>query len=279
MSGRRSEFDQQLAVFLAECCFLTYEQFHNNGSFHVPEGYSLVEGFRAVAVDTTEWFGFIIKSEDSIVVAFRGTGSDPDWIADTEVHQTGFIFPDARTHAGFTSIYTSCREAILANLQKLPDFSRLYVTGHSLGGALAVLHALDATVNTSFRPVMYNFGGPRVGNPGFVTRYNSLVANSIRVVNAYDIIPLLPPRVIKSSLTERAWFYRHVRSKQRISMRAGSIQGNHSIKTYLDALLPKNDQGMTDVPGQGSSQEDSGPGPGMYEDEFAGMQGLPGDEW
>jgi len=278
MAVLQTEFDQKLAAFLAECCVQTYEQFNNNGSFTVPEGYSLVESFQAEAAGATEWFGFIISSGDKIVVAFRGTQSSPDWAADLEVSQTTFIFPEARTHTGFTSIYTSCRETILAALNRLPGSARLFVTGHSLGGALAVLLALDASVNTPFRPVMYNFGGARVGNPGFASRYNSLVANSIRVVNAYDVIPLLPPTVIKSSLTERAWFYRHVRSKHRIRVQTGDINKNHLIETYLDALLLQNDQGTADILGQGSSKGDRAPGPGVGEGKFAGMQGLPGDE-
>ncbi len=278
MTSLRTGFDRQLAAFLAECCVHAYEQFDHNGSFTVPEGYSLVASFQAEAAATTEWFGFIIRSDDKIVVAFRGTHSSQDWAADLEVSQTNFIFPEARTHTGFTSIYRSCRETILAVLNRLPNSARLYVTGHSLGGALAVLLALDASVNTPFRPTMYNFGGPRVGNPAFTSRYNSLVVNSIRVVNAYDLIPLLPPAVIKSSLTERAWFYRHVHSKHRIRVQTGDIKNNHMIKTYLDAMLQQHGQGAADIPGQGGGESDRLPGPRVSEGEIGGMQGLSGDE-
>ncbi|KAH7291054.1 hypothetical protein KP509_30G074700 [Ceratopteris richardii] len=74
---------------------------------------------------------------------------------------------------------------------------QVYVTGHSLGGALATLAALElSTTKMSSQQLinisMYNFGSPRVGNKKFADRYNEIVKDSWRVVNHLDIIPNVP---------------------------------------------------------------------------------------
>lgn len=68
----------------------------------------------------------------------------------------------------------------------------VYVTGHSMGGALAVLAAYDLAVNFSMKVNMYNFGGPRVGNPSFCRHYDKCVPASYRVVMDGDIVPGVP---------------------------------------------------------------------------------------
>lgn len=67
-----------------------------------------------------------------------------------------------------------------------------YVTGHSMGGTLAILAAYDFSVSFDIAVEMYNFGGPRVGNPSFVRNYNRHVPNSYRVVMDGDIVPGVP---------------------------------------------------------------------------------------
>ena len=70
-------FDKDTAILLASCCELTYEQYKQNGIFEIPDGFQYVQGFQGKAIQTTEWFGFILESEDTIIVAFRGTQTDP----------------------------------------------------------------------------------------------------------------------------------------------------------------------------------------------------------
>lgn len=70
----------------------------------------------------------------------------------------------------------------------------IYITGHSLGGALATLLARDVVRLPWAREgrvevVMYNFGSPRVGNRAFAEEYNRTVGTSWRVCNHRDIIP------------------------------------------------------------------------------------------
>lgn len=112
----------------------------------------------------------------------------------------------------------------------------MIVTGHSLGGALATLCALDLQFNffsaEPERIVLYSFGSPRVGNSAFRQSFNRRVSNSYRVVNGMDIVPAVP----------RPWQgYRHVdnayRIGQRFSWRLVSQRvRDHAIASYIESL-------------------------------------------
>ena len=68
------------------------------------------------------------------------------------------------------------------------------MTGHSLGGAVATLSAIQiAKFVSKERIVFMNYGSPRVGNQNFVNYFMSIIPNGIRVVNYKDPVPHLPP--------------------------------------------------------------------------------------
>lgn len=99
------------------------------------------------------------------------------------------------SHTGFWKAYVSVRDELKEVTRLILDENpgvTVYVTGHSMGGALAVLAAYDLAVNFSMKVNMYNFGGPRVGNPSFCRHYNKCVPSSYRVVMDGDIVPGVP---------------------------------------------------------------------------------------
>ncbi|XP_023530237.1 uncharacterized protein LOC111792861 isoform X1 [Cucurbita pepo subsp. pepo] len=152
-----------------------------------------------------------------LVVAFRGTeqsrwkdlrtdlmlapaGLNPERIS-------GDFNEEIQVHSGFLSAYDSVRMRIMSLIKMAINCSddcaeppvkwHVYVTGHSLGGALATLLALELTSSQLARHgainvTMYNFGSPRVGNRQFAEIYNKKVKDSWRVVNHRDIVPTVP---------------------------------------------------------------------------------------
>ncbi|QHO23835.1 hypothetical protein HN51_047466 [Arachis hypogaea] len=152
-----------------------------------------------------------------LVVAFRGTeqsqwkdlrtdlmlvpaGLNPERIG-------GDFKQEVQVHSGFLSAYDSVRIRIISLIRLAIGFVEehseslhkwhVYVTGHSLGGALATLLALELSSNQlakrgAISITMYNFGSPRVGNKRFAEVYNEKVKDSWRVVNHRDIIPTVP---------------------------------------------------------------------------------------
>lgn len=232
-------FNRDLAVFLAEACVQAYNLFDSPKDFKVPAGYNMSKIFTAQALDVQEIFGFIAESSDSIIVAFKGTDSDSDIIADLEFLQIPFFYVKAggKTHVGFTLVYISCRDQIIDALKLLSPGKTLYITGHSVGAALATLSTFDIASNTGFKqPVMYNFASPRAGDLTFANTYNNKIKNSERIVNIYDVIPMLPPEQITIPFIERTIYYSHVKDRFPVAAQTGSLKKNHSLKTYIDAL-------------------------------------------
>src|SRR5690348_411602 len=151
------------------------------------------------------YFGFALTSSAYNIIALRGTQSDFEWTLDATIPQvpvplvwyTDGKFQFAQVHLGFLIFFAMLADQILAAAKQFNPALPCLVTGHSLGGALAVLAspALQI-VNPSQMFLMYNFAGPRVGNPTFVDAYNFWVPQSYRVVNLADMIPMLPPTQI-----------------------------------------------------------------------------------
>ncbi|MDV7339092.1 lipase family protein [Terasakiella sp. A23] len=100
-------------------------------------------------------------------------------------------WPEVKVHPGFWKAFNVVEKQLLDCLKeyKLEEFP-LYITGHSLGGALAVVatHSLPSENIAA----CYTFGGPRVGNMQFGQMIRPPV---YRFINAADIVPRLPPGV------------------------------------------------------------------------------------
>ncbi|WP_195576515.1 lipase family protein [Paenibacillus sp. 1001270B_150601_E10] len=236
-----SSFNVQDAILLAAISGQTYVQFYNpDGSFIVPTGYRKVADIEAKSFNPfMEKFGFIIESENTIIIAFRGTSSTSDWISDLRASQVRFKALDKHscTHRGFTEIYNSARTSIKKQLLGLSPHKSLMVTGHSLGGALACLCAADLSCNTYYQePVVYTFGAPRVGNPSFAEAYGKRIKQSYRVINPFDVVPLVPPTVLQLPRSERSYYYLHVSEAVSLPFQNGSIANNHVISSYYQAL-------------------------------------------
>ncbi|KAI8837530.1 Alpha/Beta hydrolase protein [Chytridium lagenaria] len=153
-------------------------------------------------------FGFVAINHrrQHIVVSFRGSRNMENWIDDLLIAKPDCPFPGApegaKIHLGFLNSWNLVREEVLTALIPLNDlypFYEVWITGHSLGGALATLAAVDLrqTLNESlpaFRIKLLTFGQPRVGNAKWAEWVDSLSFDySMRVVNQDDLTPHLPP--------------------------------------------------------------------------------------
>ena len=154
--------------------------------------------------DTQAFVAIPLKNEESetnendenlkfAVICFRGTQQPEDML--TNINFTKVFVKDpidestniGKMHRGFHEAYKSVECEINKRLdgnEHLP----IYITGHSLGGALAVV----ATWYQSMQRLAacYTFGAPRVGNSGLIGRFRTPI---YRVVNGGDPIPKLPP--------------------------------------------------------------------------------------
>lgn len=153
-------------------------------------------GFELLPLHTR---GVIVEGHGAIIIAFAGT--DPlvpaNWITDFDV---GFRlrFNERVTppmlHSGFEKAFRSVAERVtqaLANRGNAPVF----LTGHSMGAALAVIAADDFLSEKDLRATaVYAFGMPRVGDEDFARRYNGTLGDTTyRLVHGSDIVATVPP--------------------------------------------------------------------------------------
>ncbi|EFA76653.1 hypothetical protein PPL_09958 [Heterostelium album PN500] len=149
-------------------------------------------------------FGFIAITGETIVMAFRGTQgiSIKNWITDLNFPPTSPFpaFPAAKVHRGFLNAYLNVQNETITGIKNAlalcPNCNRFVATGHSLGGALAILAVADVFPTIIDLPIdMYTYGSPRVGDVAFAEYFESTVLqNYWRVVNHHDIVPHLPTK-------------------------------------------------------------------------------------
>ncbi len=148
-------------------------------------------------------FGWAAQNmqEKILAITFRGTLSLADWLHDFDWLPAHYqpVANYGTVHKGFQAVYQVVRDSVLQQVRAADQqFTRLIVTGHSLGAALAILAAPDLLHNRSsggmrVTPEVHNFAGPRAGHGDFAKSFNREIAICFRVVNAWDIVPHLPP--------------------------------------------------------------------------------------
>jgi triacylglycerol lipase len=151
----------------------------------------------------TDAKGFLAQLDGAIAIVFRGTDSIANWIDDAEILPLPFRDKGA-VHSGFLKSLESVWPTIFATLGRWKGGGRtLWITGHSLGGALALLAAatlrFPASVAAIAAPVagLYTFGQPRVGTRDFGQACDADFGDFyFRFVNNADIVPRIPPRVL-----------------------------------------------------------------------------------
>lgn len=138
--------------------------------------------------------GYVITGENVTVVAFRGTDFSEvsDWIAN--LGRSATDTPHGQAHKGFYFAYQSMKQQIDAILTER-DTTHLWVTGHSLGGALALMCAYDLEeVEQRRLNGIITFGQPMVARQQFADYIDTLlIGRYARFVNRDDIVPKMPP--------------------------------------------------------------------------------------
>ncbi|KAK7749772.1 hypothetical protein SLS53_000351 [Cytospora paraplurivora] len=145
----------------------------------------MVKGY--VAVNTVR---------EEIVVAFRGSSSLRNWIADLDFVKVSCDYTaGCKVHDGFKVSWDEISEYCFALVEEAfdahPNYT-LVVTGHSLGAAVGTLAAVELR-NKGYACDLYTYGSPRVGNLAFVEYVNSQAGAEYRVTHYDDPVPRLPP--------------------------------------------------------------------------------------
>lgn len=170
-------------------------------------GFSLVDG----VIDPNGIGGqtYVAERNGDVVVSFRGSGSDTDFktfeniLADTNVvravpHELITDAGDARVHDGFYRNYLRFRDTIHQRIRSASG-ERIYVTGFSLGSALACFCGLDLKVNLGLVPTVHMLGTPRTGNVAWRALWQGHLSAGLRMSLEEDPVSRVPLHVDEHS--------------------------------------------------------------------------------
>lgn len=222
-----SAFTADNAAALFEASALAYEDDKKfkagiGAWFGAIEAHRLIDG----RLDTQ---AHLFKLPNATVIAFRGSQEFLDWLVDLDALAVTFT-PSGVAHQGFMNairaVFPQIHEAIA---QARGERRALWLTGHSLGGALAQLCAALFTIpqspNISPSGVagVYTFGQPRVGDRLMAGLCNEAFGKVFfRLVNGADIVTRLPPRQPPIDTLWSIPSYQHAGREVRIGQQASA---------------------------------------------------------
>jgi triacylglycerol lipase len=199
-----TEYSANNAWWMAEASFLVY------GYAEFIETVFAASPLRAMGYEL-DWLGsreqnrgFVLRDEQAMIVVFRGTRlasrslfdvAEVVLIDQDDLRTDSRFVPNAcraggHVHSGFLEAYAAVSDRldeILARQRTARQ--RIWLTGHSLGGALASLAAAHLPVGQV--QGLYTFGSPRVGDAAFADVLSR--TSHFRFVHRNDWVPRVPP--------------------------------------------------------------------------------------
>ncbi len=186
---KRAAYSDRTAWLMAEMSRAAYIKFEDN----IDELKDVLSQANFELVSTFNSFGtqaFLAKrdSDKMAVLAFRGTEKEVPQDIITDLNAV-FYKDDKgiKIHNGFYKAFKCVENDVIQKVEKVKNYS-LYITGHSLGGALALI--ATRALNSDNLAACYTFGSPKVGTEEFG---DDIKPPIYRVVNAFDIVPFSPP--------------------------------------------------------------------------------------
>lgn len=208
--------------------------------------------------DDSDTQAFVASDDQAIIVCFRGTETDRlcDWLTDADISLVDGPL-SGRVHGGFYDALSDVWHGVERAVRQLDRRQQksVWITGHSLGGALATLAAARWLDSGRAVQGLYTFGQPRAGDRTFARNFNFAIKGSaFRFVNNSDLVTRIPPRSLGFQhcgtfkyFTEDGRFEEHFNWWQafldRWTFRFDRLLGNafdgvedHSMKIYRERI-------------------------------------------
>ena len=189
-------YDPETSLSLAAACDLAYKSENMIKSTAKRWGFpepTFMDVQKSFDIDTQ---AFVMSNNKDIVVAFRGSASIEDWLSNFQAVSDPGPMNDTKAHEGFQdALYPAVIRLTQSINSRLTNKQRIWLTGHSLGGALASLFA--GMLIESNIPVygLYTFASPRPADAKFAELLNAALKDGphYRIINEGDIVPHVPP--------------------------------------------------------------------------------------
>lgn len=205
------------------------------------------QGFESVKMMSDgSMIGYVVSLGDVAVVVFRGTDDPGDWLANLN----RFIVktPDGPAHRGFYTAYQPLSFQV-AELVGDSKAKSVWVTGHSLGGALAVLCAYEIARDENVEVSgLMTFGQPMVARPRLTDRIEELLTSRyVHFANNRDIVPRVPPSFDHCGSLVYYDGDKVRRSKPKALMAMGSPNGTEDVEETGFELEPLSNDAFAKV--------------------------------
>ena len=172
-----------------------------------------------LGVDKNSAQAALIEHEDFLCIAFRGTDELADWLDNLNAFSTKELFGEF--HRGFWNSVEDVWKPINDKFRDLQQQRKrpLFITGHSLGGAMATIAAAKLIHEDKPFTSVYTFGQPRA-----LTRETGLIFNAecrsrfFRFHNNNDIVTRAPARLMGYS---HVGSYLYISDEKEICREAG----------------------------------------------------------
>lgn len=171
--------------------------------------------------------GYVAGNDEVIIVAFRGTEPKEmeDLMADAKMKRVPGK-GGGHVHRGFKAALEQVSADMAAAARQLCDRGQpIFVTGHSLGAALAGLAVGASATEKVPIAALYTYGMPRIGNSHFAEKFAANYGKrTFRVVNNNDAVTRVPPRSLG---------YKHVGEIKYLDAKGGLIGGKAPWRQFL----------------------------------------------
>jgi len=220
----RAAYSDRTAWLMARCSQLAYVEFESG------QEAQLRAGLQELGLTYLQFFSknatcaFLARNERFAVLAFRGTTKDFRTILDDIKIRFYRDRNGARTSTGFSEAYKFVQQEIANAVSALEPDLPLYITGHSLGGALAAI-ASTRILPSDRIAACYTYGCPRVGDGEFAFQLWKVPV--YRQVHRSDVVPHAP----------LAFGYRQAGDFRYLKRNGKMVQDPNSVAFYSSFLF------------------------------------------
>jgi hypothetical protein len=189
----RAAYSDRMAWIMAHMAKLAYVPFEESDLGMEQLQYSLQSGWFNLmkTFNKKGTQAFLAKNDEFAVLSFRGTQTTKWEDVRTDLRAIKQKTIDGKVHKGFKEAFDDVSDEIFAIVRKsIGKDLPLYITGHSLGAALATVATQE--LEDEFDDLIaacYTFGSPRVGDGKYE---KSIKAPFYRIVDTIDIVTLVP---------------------------------------------------------------------------------------
>jgi len=252
-----NNYNEETALSLAIACDLAYQDKELVESTATGWGYSQVKFLEVKKGSDIDTQYFVMADDNNIIIIFRGTDNLKDWFANFQAVRDPGPLTETKAHEGFQD---ALYPAVINLTNVIDEFGsrdkKLWLSGHSLGGALCSLYAGMLIENGYDIYGIYTFASPRPANEKFASQLNEkVIGPHYRVVNTGDIVPHVPPEpffshsgnriILKQETMETStdsWFDERVKAlKVFIANTANllDVADNHRLSADDESYIPR----------------------------------------